>query len=221
MKKKGFTLVELLAVISILAILVLISMPNIIEMFNNARKRSFLNEVETVKTELKKETFNSSLKGEKIPEVYSSFGENQLDMSGRELEYYAEMNPNGSIKYLEISDGQYYYQCKENMECNSVSIKDKDPFIKMDFIKENVATEKLFVYDTLYDIYDSSNAIPVIMSNVSNYDIKTIVSFNNVVLKELVEQDLVSGNNTAIFDLLVPIKIELPTNEYLIIKENM
>ena len=37
MKKRGFTLVELLAVIAILAILVLISLPNVVGMFNNAK----------------------------------------------------------------------------------------------------------------------------------------------------------------------------------------
>jgi prepilin-type N-terminal cleavage/methylation domain-containing protein len=116
MKKKGFTLVELLAVIAILAILVLISMPNIIEIFNKSKEESFKNEVETVKTELKKETFNSSLNGEKIPEVYSSFGENQLDMSGRELDYYAEMNSNGSIRYLEVTD---FHQMKNILQVSS------------------------------------------------------------------------------------------------------
>lgn len=186
MKKKGFTLVELLAVISILAILVLISMPNIIKLYNNAKERSFKNEVETIKVELEKETFNSSLNGQKIPEVYSSFGENQLDMDGRELEYYAEMNSNGSIKYLEVTDGQFFYQYKENGEGGYVSLKENDPSIKMDYIKNNVSTEKIFVYDTLYDIYDSSNTIPVIMTNVSEYDVKVFVSYNNIVLKEFI-----------------------------------
>ena len=45
MKKKGFTLVELLAVIAILAILIIIALPNILEMFNKAKKDSFVNEV--------------------------------------------------------------------------------------------------------------------------------------------------------------------------------
>lgn len=183
MKKKGFTLVELLAVIAILAILILVAMPSVIALYNKAREKSFRNEVETVKVELEKEKFNSSLNGVKIPEVYSSFGENQLDMDGRELEYYAEMNSDGSIKYLEVSDGQFYYQCKENAECNSVSLKEEDPFIKMDYIKENMATEKVFVYDTLYNISDSSNSIPVIMTNVSEFDIKVNVSYGENISK--------------------------------------
>ena len=45
MKKKGFTLVELLAVIAILAILVIIALPNVMGMFNQAKKNSFSTEI--------------------------------------------------------------------------------------------------------------------------------------------------------------------------------
>ncbi len=50
MKKKGFTLVELLAVIAILAILVIIALPNVLELYKNARKNAFLDEVQSVYT---------------------------------------------------------------------------------------------------------------------------------------------------------------------------
>ena len=42
MKKKGFTLVELLAVIAILAILVILSLPNVMSMYHNAKKKWIL-----------------------------------------------------------------------------------------------------------------------------------------------------------------------------------
>lgn len=45
MRKKGFTLVELLAVIAILAILVIITMSNVLDMFNKAKQDAFETEV--------------------------------------------------------------------------------------------------------------------------------------------------------------------------------
>ena len=42
MKKRGFTLVELLAVIAILAILVIIALPNVLKMFNDSKKNAFM-----------------------------------------------------------------------------------------------------------------------------------------------------------------------------------
>ncbi len=42
MKKRGFTLVELLAVIAILAILVIIALPNVLKMFNDSKKNAFI-----------------------------------------------------------------------------------------------------------------------------------------------------------------------------------
>ena len=46
--KKGFTLVELLAVVAILSILVIIALPNIMGMFSNAKERLFLTEVKRI-----------------------------------------------------------------------------------------------------------------------------------------------------------------------------
>ena len=50
MKKKGFTLVELLAVIAILAILVIIALPNVLGMFQSAKKNTFTTNSSGLKT---------------------------------------------------------------------------------------------------------------------------------------------------------------------------
>ena len=46
--KKGFTLVELLAVIAILAVILLLIVPNIVDMFNNGKKDAFIRQVQSV-----------------------------------------------------------------------------------------------------------------------------------------------------------------------------
>ena len=37
-----------------------------------------------------------------------------------------------------------------------VDLKDNNPDSKLEYIKDNVSTEQIFVYDTLYDIYDET-----------------------------------------------------------------
>lgn len=186
MKKKGFTLVELLAVISILAILIIIAIPSVLKIFRQSKQNSFNNEVETIKTELKKEYMDLTMSGQVVPPVISSVGDYQLDMSGRDLDYYAELNRNGTIKYLEVTDGEFYYQYSEGASNDGevVDLKDKDISVpsKIEYIKDNVAIEKIFVYDTLYDIYDSTNSVPVIITNSSDNALVASVYYGNTKL---------------------------------------
>ena len=61
----------------------------------------------TIKTEIKKEVFNASLSNDPVPGVISSVGDYQLDMDGRELDYYAELERNNidtlRMNYLRYS----------------------------------------------------------------------------------------------------------------------
>ncbi len=103
MRKKGFTLVELLAVIAILAILVIIAMPNVLDMFNKAKQDAFETEV---KTHVKAVSNQFITTGQL---VYSNVvdGAAKLPMDGEELDYYIVVDSRGNIKELNVTNGDY------------------------------------------------------------------------------------------------------------------
>ena len=106
MKKKGFTLVELLAVIAILAILVIIALPNVLKMFNDAKKNSFLTEAKTLYSEVSKKYISENMKGNKLTYI-SSEDDTKLEMTGRDLQYCVLLNTDGSVKSMKVSNGEW------------------------------------------------------------------------------------------------------------------
>ena len=106
MKKKGFTLVELLAVIAILAILVIIALPNVLKMFNDSKKNSFITEAKTVYSEVSKKYISESMKGNKLTYI-SSKDDTKLEMTGRDLQYCVLLNTEGSVKSMKVSNGEW------------------------------------------------------------------------------------------------------------------
>ena len=123
MKKKGFTLVELLAVIAILAILVIIALPNVLKMFNNAKKNSFLTEAKTLYSEVTNKYITESMKGNKLTYV-SSEDSTKLELSGRELKYCVQLNSDGSVDSMEVTDGTYIAKLSSGEKITDLKAED-------------------------------------------------------------------------------------------------
>ena len=113
MKKKGFTLVELLAVIAILAILVIIALPNVMNLFNRAKKNAFETEVKEIYKASQQKWMSDSMfvTEEKVyARCNGEFCDEELDLSGRkELEYYVKIDKSGNIVSLQATDHSYQY----------------------------------------------------------------------------------------------------------------
>ena len=109
---KGFTLVELLAVIAIMAILLIIALPNVLKMFNESKKKVFLTESKLVF----KEAINQTIKDRNFSDVIycKSMNDevNPLDMSGRDIYYYIKANVNDKTGTVIVWDNERYVKYK-------------------------------------------------------------------------------------------------------------
>ncbi len=119
MKKKGFTLVELLAVIAILAILVIIALPNVMKLFNDAKKNSFTNEVKEIYKTAQQQWMSESMNqtSEKMygRETAINCEATELDLSGRtQIKYGIKLNKSGEVVNYVATDGTYAYQYSSN-----------------------------------------------------------------------------------------------------------
>ena len=109
---KGFTLVELLAVIAIMAILLIIALPNVLKMFNESKKKVFLTESKSVF----KEAINQTIKDRNFSDVIycKSMNDevNPLGMSGRDIYYYIKANVNDKTGTVIVWDNERYVKYK-------------------------------------------------------------------------------------------------------------
>ena len=116
MKKKGFTLVELLAVIAILAILVIIALPNVMGMFNQAKQNSFTTEVKEIFKQAEQQWISDSMINTQEITYYRIKGYtgastgNGIQLTGRtQLDYFIKVNKSGKIVEYYATDGSYQY----------------------------------------------------------------------------------------------------------------
>ena len=113
MNKRGFTLVELLAVIAILAILVAIIMPNVMKEYNKAKADVFVIDAQSfVNNAMSKFTNDSMIQGGKTV-YYSNIYNSDLNTRTLDIEsdknYFVEMDRNGNIKRFILYDNTFCY----------------------------------------------------------------------------------------------------------------
>ena len=136
MKKRGFTLVELLAVIAILAILVIMALPAVLRMYRQSRINSFQNEVRGVyKTAQQRFLEDSMLLDSGSMIAYTNVCSSvtgvstvkQLDMTGNSnFKYYVLINVDGEILNVRASNGTYSYALQSVNVYDEIKIEDID-----------------------------------------------------------------------------------------------
>ena len=112
MRNRGFTLVELLAVIAIMAVLSIVILPNIVDTFKNSKQDTFLNEIRSV-YRVSRQTWTLDpykLMGDKVYSNKEGCSLEELDLSGRnEFTYYIKINTDGKVKELYATDGTFQF----------------------------------------------------------------------------------------------------------------
>ena len=199
MNKKGFTLVELLAVIAILAILVIIALPNVLKMFNDSKKNAFMTEAQNLAKEVSSKYISESMKGNKVTVISNQ--QNPLDMTGRELEYSFELDSQGKIKNMIVSNGTYCISTnKDYTKITRNDISDKCSYeklhnivgtLKNKFYEESGRTDRSLVSSIVF--YSDGRTV----SGAESYDVSEKKDGS---IKMYVSQN---SENTSLLDLTI------------------
>ena len=149
MKKKGFTLVELLAVIAIIAVLVIIVMPNIMKLYNRARKDVFVTEVKVVYDTMIKQfatRYSSKMKNHQI--VFSSGLESEtetmmkLDLqAGDNIKYCILISEKGKMQKFYVTNGKYKFMVENPLSEDDIT---EDLVTKVEEDEEIADLEKCY-----------------------------------------------------------------------------
>ncbi len=187
MKRKGFTLVELLAVIAILAILVIMALPAVLRMFNNARRDSFTNEVNTVIRTARQQYLLSG--GTETTWTNAEGSTKSLELTGNSnLKYYIKMNNEGKITKLQVTNGDFQYNVTNNAGIDVASSFDVEEVTSENELVINSDIFKNYIYSISSNTYDGFYYIPD--SEIVYHDYNTAINetgYNIFIRREIEE----------------------------------
>lgn len=109
--RKGFTLVELLAVIVIMAILLMVAIPAVNNILQDVRKRTFVNEAKTIYNEAMNKYISESSQGFELKTI-SSEDDSAIEMTGEKLDYCVILDDKGKVSKLAVGNGRYYLNAR-------------------------------------------------------------------------------------------------------------
>ncbi len=110
MNKKGFTLVEIMAVVAILGILVIMVAPRVINYYRDSKKLAFINEAKVVYSKATDKYVLEKTKGNKISYITNKKGEEENPISlqnEKDLEYEVRLGDKGIVTGFRMTNSNF------------------------------------------------------------------------------------------------------------------
>lgn len=107
--KKGFTFIELLFVMVLLALMVIIAYPYILNAYLKAQKDTFLTESKAVYRKSVEKYASQLVNNKKLSTISNDIAESDLGY-GDALQYCVHMTNDGYVKDIKVTNGTYYIE---------------------------------------------------------------------------------------------------------------
>ncbi len=127
--KKGFTLVELLAVIAILAIIIAFAFPKILEQFNQAKTGAFVTQAQSIYRGASETYMTEELTGNGGGTYYYDGTESSSTLAlddSTTVKYYIVMTPAGIVTSFKIYNEKYEIIIEDNAGVKLSDIKESE-----------------------------------------------------------------------------------------------
>ncbi len=147
MKKKGFTLVEIIAVIAIVGILMLAIVPNVIKIYSEGKANTFEKQFDVINRSAI-DQYSLDLAEGTTNNVFCNTSDSctKLKMQDNGYKYYVEINHLGKISYTVVSNNEFCYANN-----NSNAVIDKTRLMKESSLTCTSETNCTCVGGTPYD----------------------------------------------------------------------
>ncbi len=109
MKRKGFTLVEMLAVVGVVAVLVILVLPNALKNYREGKKTAFIDEAKTVYTKATDTYVTERTKGNRIGYISNTddVGKSLNLSNEKNLQYNVMLDPKGKVTSFVLVNNEF------------------------------------------------------------------------------------------------------------------
>ena len=118
-EKNGFTFIELMFVMVLLALMVIIAYPYILNSYLKAQKDTFLIEAKDIYKKAETKYASELVKGKKISVITDS-SENSLDYGEGVIKYCVNLSNDGKVTGIKVAKGDYYLEGDNNFLTTAV-----------------------------------------------------------------------------------------------------
>lgn len=107
--KKGFTFIELLFVMVLLALMVIIAYPYVLNSYIKAQKDTFLTESKAIYRKSVEKYASQLVNNQRLSTIAN--GDENSDLGyGEEIEYCVHMTSDGYVKDIKVTNGKFYVE---------------------------------------------------------------------------------------------------------------